>query len=75
MASVSKKMGRVATVSNEPKHGYFLYSDGTSRWGINTYRGMELGVEISQEQHTDKELDKVKLHQELTSPKKEEVEA
>ena len=56
----------------ESKHGYYLYKDGKSYWGVNILRFQEHGVEISKEQHRDTELDKVALYTELTTKKETE---
>jgi len=50
-------------VENKPK--YHVQADGKSYWGINIMRGGMAGYEISEEQHNDKDLDKLALFTEL----------
>ena len=41
-------------IVEEAKHGYWMYSDGSSCWSTGLYRGEEKPFEITKEMHVNK---------------------
>jgi hypothetical protein len=58
----------------ETPQGYYMYADGTSRWGTGIYRGMEkpllIDADNAKEIHNSKHADKVAWYKE----KQKEIE-
>ena len=45
------------TVEPDSPHGYWMYSDGSSYWGISLYRrAEELPIETNKEMHSNENL-------------------
>jgi len=57
----------VRETQKKSPHGYWLYKNGNSHWGINLYKVIdkewETGISITQEQHNMTVENKIQLYQ------------
>ena len=47
----STDVGKNTVVGVIAEHGYWMYADGSSYWGVSLFRGEELPVKITQKRH------------------------
>ena len=50
--------GTQEDVVDTTKHGYWMYADGSSYWGIPLLRGHERPIKISKDRHAEQNVEK-----------------
>jgi len=64
--TAGKNSRTIARKLPETKQGYFIYSDGSSTWGIGVYRG-ETPLRTTEEIHQNKNIaEKIDWHKKET---------
>lgn len=58
--------GDTTTVGKDAGHGYWMYKDGYSYWGIGLYRNFERPLKTTEELHRGEIEAKVKWHNETS---------
>ena len=53
---------KIVKNSGLPEHGYFMYKDGTSRWGVGVMKGTERAIRITMPDDEEGKLVKAMHH-------------